>query len=412
MWIRVLQAILNRGIRTGCLQVQFPDGSIGQYGPGPGVPAQMTLTDPDLPRRIVLNPQLALGEGYMDGALHFPTDEDLRRFLQIAGQNAVGGALPLPMRLAHRLRRIAAKPLMQWNPLGVSRRRVRHHYDIPQAFYALFLDEDLQYTCAYFRDDGMTLKAAQAAKMDHIAAKLCLQPGQRVLDIGCGWGGLAFYLAQRHGVHVTGITLSPVQLAAAQARAAALGLLDKVAFRLQDYRDVPDRFDRVVSVGMMEHVGVPQYQAYFDKIRAVLTEDGIGLIHFIGRHTPPRVLSPWFQKYIFPGGYAPAFSEVIPRVERANLVVTDLEVWRGHYERTLRHWQTRFRAQEPQVRAMFDDRFIRMWWWYLVAAEVSFTHMGMVLFQMQIAQHPGAVPRVREYLYPGTRADAGSSDPA
>ena len=182
--------------------------------------------------------------------------------------------------------------------------------------------------------------------------------------------------------------------------------------RLQDYRDVPDRFDRVVSVGMMEHVGVPQYQAFFDKIRAVLAEDGIGLIHFIGRHTPPRVLSPWFQKYIFPGGYAPAFSEGIPRVERANLVVTDLEVWRGHYERTLRHWQTRFRAQEPEVRAMFDDRFIRMWWWYLVAAEVSFTHMGMVLFQMQVAREPGAVPRMRDYLYPGTRADAGSSDPA
>ncbi|MDO8884254.1 cyclopropane-fatty-acyl-phospholipid synthase family protein, partial [Pseudotabrizicola sp.] len=288
----------------------------------------------------------------------------------------------------------------------------QHHYDIPDGFYRLFMEEDLQYTCAYYRDEHATLEQAQAAKMAHIAAKLCLRPGLRVLDIGCGWGGLALYLARHHGVQVTGITLSAVQLAAAQSSAASMGLSDRVSFRLQDYRHVPDRFDRVVSVGMMEHVGVPQYQSYFNKINAILEPDGIGLIHFIGRHTPPRVLSPWFQKYIFPGGYAPAYSEVIPRVERAGLVVTDLEVWRGHYERTLRQWQARFRAHDPQVRAMFDDRFIRMWWWYLVAAEVSFTHMGMVLFQMQIARHPDAVPRTRDYLYPDKRPNPGTSDPA
>ena len=413
MWIRALQAVLERGVRHGRLHVRFPDGRAASYGPGGGTgpEAEILITDPNLPRRILLNPQMALGEGYMDGGLSFPSDDDLRGFLQIAARSAQAGRLPLPMRLAHGLR-VRTKGVMQWNTLRAARRRVQQHYDIPDAFYALFMEEDLQYTCAYYREEAMTLQAAQAAKMAHIAAKLCLRPGLRVLDIGCGWGGLALYLARVHGVHVTGITLSPVQLEAAQARAEAMGLSDRVAFRLQDYRHVPDRFDRVVSVGMMEHVGVPQYQAYFDKIHGVLAEDGVGLIHFIGRHTPPRVLSPWFQKYIFPGGYAPAFSEVIPRVERAGLVVADLEVWRGHYERTLRDWQQRFRANEPSVRALFDARFVRMWWYYLIAAEVSFTDMGMVLFQMQIARRADAVPRVREYLYPAPRIDCGLSDPA
>ena len=393
-----MRGVLQSGIALGRLHVTFPDGSTGSFGPGNGPDAHVALTDPGLPRRILLNPQMALGEGYMDGALIFPSDADVRQFLQIAAASSVGGRLPLPMRVAHRMR-VSAKALMQWNTLGASHRRVKHHYDIPDEFYALFMEQDLQYTCAYYRNDSDTLEQAQAAKMDHIAAKLCLRPGLRVLDIGCGWGGLALRLARLHGVHVTGVTLSTVQLNAARKRAFDMGLSDRVEFRLQDYRHVPDRFDRVVSVGMLEHVGVPQYQTYFNKIHSLLHPDGIGLIHFIGRHTPPRVLSPWFQKYIFPGGYSPAFSEVVPRVERSGLVVTDLEVWRGHYERTLRHWQDRFRANEPVVRALFDDRFIRMWWWYLIASEVSFTHMGHVLFQMQIAHRADAVPRTRDYLY-------------
>lgn len=399
MWIKGLQNILTRGICNGRLHVTFPDGQKASYGPGHGPEATLTLADPALPRRIMLNPQLALGEAFMDGTLRFPDDDNLRQFLQIAAESALSGRLPLPMRLAHRLR-VKAKATMQWNSLAVAQKRVKHHYDIPDTFYAMFMEAELQYTCAYYRHDAMTLEDAQAAKMAHIAAKLCLRPGLRVLDIGCGWGGFAFYLARQHDVQVTGITLSQVQLAAAERRAADLGLSDRVRFRLQDYRHVPDRFDRVVSVGMMEHVGAPQYRAYFSKIHQILTDDGIGLIHFIGRHTPPRVLSPWFQKYIFPGGYAPALSEVMSSVESSGLVLTDLEVWRGHYARTLRDWQTRFRAHEPQVRAMFDERFVRMWWWYLVASEVSFTHMGMVLFQMQIARHQMAVPRTRDYLYP------------
>ncbi|MEF3046587.1 cyclopropane-fatty-acyl-phospholipid synthase family protein [Pseudotabrizicola sp. L79] len=408
MWSIGLDRLLQRAIRWGRVQLTYPDGVTRDYGPGPAPVARVQITDGRLIPRLLTNPQMALGEGYMQGQLCFASDEDLRHFLQIAARNAAAGSLPLPMRMAHQLRR-RAKALMQWNHHRASRARVAHHYDIPDAFYALFMDADLQYTCAYFADPGATLEQAQAAKMDLIARKLCLRPGLRVLDIGCGWGGLALRLAARHGVHVTGITLSQVQLDAALARAADLGLSDRVTFRLQDYRDVPDCFDRVVSVGMMEHVGVPQYARYFARIHSLLAEDGVGLIHFIGRSTPPGVLSPWFQKYIFPGGYSPAFSEVIPRLERAGLVMTDLEVWRGHYDATLRQWQDRFRQNEDQVLALFDDRFVRMWWWYLIAAEVSFTHMGHVLFQMQIARRADAVPATRDYLWAG---NAGPSDRA
>ena len=363
MFVSLLDRILRRGITYGRLEVTFPDGAVRGYGPGsPGPKARVELADPALIAKILMNPQMALGEGYMDGGLRFTSDDDIRHFLQIAVMSSKSGKLPLPMRMANRIR-VKTKGVMQANTLAKSRQRVAHHYDIPDAFYGLFMEEDLQYTCAYFPADDMTLEAAQAAKMDHIAAKLRLRPGLRVLDIGCGWGGLALRLARLYDVHVTGVTLSPVQLAAAQQRARALGLSERVEFRLQDYRHVPDRFDRVVSVGMMEHVGQPQYRTYFTKIAQILKPDGVGLIHFIGRSSPPGVLSPWFQKYIFPGGYSPAFSEVVPQVERSGLAVTDLEVWRGHYDRTLRHWQDRFRRNEDQVRAMFDDRFIRMWWW-------------------------------------------------
>lgn len=405
MWENSLKRLLNRAIIFGRLQVTFPNGEVGNYGSDSKPFARVKITDHRLIPRLLRNPQLALGEGFMEGLLTFPSKEDIRHFLQIAATNAHGTHMPWPMRLAHRAR-VKSKGIMQWNTRNVSRRRVKHHYDIPDAFYELFLDDDLQYTCAYFSDPDFTLEQAQSSKMEMIAKKLCLRPGLRVLDIGCGWGGLALRLARDYGVHVTGVTLSEVQRQAALKGAQELGLSDRVDFRLQDYRDIPDRFDRVVSVGMMEHVGQPQYPIYFRSIARILEPNGVGLIHFIGRSTPPRVLSPWFQKYIFPGGYAPAFSEVIPQVERSGLVMTDLEVWRGHYERTLQHWQDRFQGAEGDVRAMFDDRFVRMWWWYLIAAEVSFTHMGHVLFQMQIARDPGKVPSTRDYLY--ASADGGN----
>lgn len=399
MFEKILDKVLARAIVWGRLHLTYPDGRTRRYGPGPSPVACVKITDAALIPRLLTNPQMALGEGYMAGALTFPSDIDLRHFLQIAVRSSQGQRLPLPMRLANRAR-IRAKGLMQWNTLAASRRRVAHHYDIPDEFYAMFMERDLQYTCAHYARPDMTLEEAQGAKMALIAAKLCLRPGMRVLDIGCGWGGLALYLARHHGVDVTGVTLSEVQLAAARARAEAEGLGDRVSFRLQDYRHVPDRFDRVVSVGMMEHVGLPQYQPYFDKIGEILTADGLALIHFIGRTSPPGVLSPWFQKYIFPGGYAPALSEVLPRLERSGLSLCDVEVWRGHYERTLRHWQERFRAEEDRVQEMFDARFVRMWWWYLMASEVSFTHMHHVVFQLQIARDPLTVPQTRAYLAP------------
>ncbi len=322
MWGRLLHEILTKAIRHGRLTVTFPDGHLESYGSADGPQARVALGDPDLMRRIVLNPQMALGEGYMDGHLTFPSDNDMRHFLQFAALSAQGKSLPLVMRAANRLR-VRTKGLMQANTALKARQRVAHHYDIPDEFYGLFMEEDLQYTCAYFREVSATLEQAPIATMEHIAAKLCLRPGLRVLDIGCGWGGLALRLARLRDVHVTGITLSQVQLDAAQRRTAQLGLSHRVEFRLQDYRQILDRFDRVVSVGLMEHVGVLYYQTYFDKIQNILTPDGVALIHFIGRSTPPGVLSPWFEKYILTGGDSSALSEVVPRVERAGLVRCD-----------------------------------------------------------------------------------------
>lgn len=398
MWTGLLHKALTRAVRTGSLVLSYPDGQVQHYGHGaPQVVAR--LADPDLPRKLLLNPELALGEAYMHGQLQIE-DDDLHGLLTLLIRSAETGALPRPLAMVRAARK-GVKRLAQANRLGRSVQNVAHHYNIPDSFYRLFLEEDMQYTCAYYRSPDMDLEAAQAAKMDHIAAKLLLRPGVRVLDIGCGWGGLALRLAARHDVHVTGVTLSEVQLDAARQRAADMGLADKVTFRLQDYRAVPDRFDRVVSVGMMEHVGQPHYATYFKKIHDILQPDGLALIHFIGRSSPPSALSPWFQKYIFPGGYAPAFSEVIPAIEKSRLVLADLEVWRGHYERTLRDWQARFAANLPQVRAMFDETFVRMWRYYLVSAELSFTEMPQVLFQAQLTKARLGTPVTRDYLYHG-----------
>lgn len=399
MWTALLQRVLRRAIRSGSLHLTFPGGETAQYGAGEPV-VHARLTAPDLPRKLLLNPELALGEAYMNGTLRIDGD-DLRGFLTLIIRAAETGSLPRPLALIRAARK-GVKRLAQASPLHKAVQNVAHHYDIPDSFYRLFMEADMQYTCAYYRDPGMTLEAAQAAKMDHIAAKLLLKPGMRVLDIGCGWGGLALRLAARHGVQVTGVTLSEVQLAAAQQRAAEMGLADKVEYRLQDYRAVPDQFDRVVSVGMMEHVGQPQYATYFNKIHSILKPDGVALVHFIGRSSPPGALSPWFQKYIFPGGYAPAFSEVVPAVEHSGLVMADLEVWRGHYEQTLQHWQHRFEDTLPQTRALFDETFVRMWRYYLISAELSFTEMSQVLFQVQLTKARIGTPMTRDYLYPGT----------
>lgn len=396
MWERLLGQMLHSLIRKGRLRVILPSGAVRSFGDdGPEVIVH--LTDPDLPRRIVLNPDLAVGEAYMDGSFTIEGD-DLHGFLGLVLENRGNGASSLPLKVNQTVRR-AMRRLQQNNPIARARRNVAHHYDLSGDLYDLFLDEDRQYSCAYFRTPDDTLEQAQIQKKQHIAAKLLLEPGMRVLDIGCGWGGTALTLARDFGVHVTGVTLSREQHKLATARAAEAGLSDRIDIRLTDYRQVTDQFDRIVSVGMFEHVGAPHYREYFGFVRDHLTEDGVALIHTIGRMEPPGTTSPWILKYIFPGGYVPAMSEALSAIERERLWVDDVEVWRLHYADTLRHWYARFVANEDKARALYDERFCRMWRYYLVASEMTFRSYRQAVFQFQLSRRQDAVPLTRDYLY-------------
>lgn len=398
MWEKALELFLKRLIATGTLKVTMPSGRVVTAGSGAPEMA-LTLTDPALPRRLCLMPELAFGEGYMDGGLIIEGD-DLRGLLQLVVRNVSRATqMPLWAGVAGRLRDLK-RGFDQWNPAGRSKANVAHHYDLSGALYDLFLDADKQYSCAYFRDPGMTLEEAQAAKKAHIAGKLLIEPGMRVLDIGCGWGGMALTLARDHGARVVGVTLSEEQIKVARDRAKAAGLEDRVEFHLMDYRRVEGPFDRIVSVGMFEHVGVPHYREYFGKVRDLLTPDGVALIHTIGRLRPPTSTSPWITKYIFPGGYCPALSEVAAAIEKEGVEQTDIEVWRHHYAMTLRHWHDRFVARIDEAKRLYDERFCRMWRFYLIASEMSFTEGHQVVFQMQLARRKDAVPLTRDYLYP------------
>ena len=407
MWDGLFIRALRRGIGTGQLTVTFPDGRRMTFGPG-GQPAVAAhIRDPDLTRRILLNPELALGEAYTDGTMTIEGD-DLIGFLQLIMRFRTGAGwsvLDLLMKLNK-----ARNWLADLNPARKARANVAHHYDLTGEIYDAFLDRNKQYTCAYFREPGMTLDEAQLAKMQHIGRKLLLRPGMRVLDIGCGFGTFAVYLAREFGARVTGITLSEVQLAEARARANAAGVTDLVDFRLQDYRSVGGQFDRVVSVGMMEHVGRPHLTTYFRKVRDLLTPNGVALIHYIGRPVAPMRISPWFQKYIFPGAYCPSLSQVLPILEREQVALCDLEVWRGHYDPTLAAWRANFDAHAERVLALTDARFIRMWRYYLASAEVSFSEGLLTIHQLQLARSQSAVPASRDYLYaPSGTARQGSN---
>ena len=398
MWRAIVLTMLGRLARRGRLTAILPDGSTHVFGTGEDGPSvTLKLTDASRLRDLVRDPELAMGEAYMDGT--FTIEEgDLRQMFTLFAINGGRSIMPPPIAAGYRAR-FAVRRWMQANDPRRSRRNVAHHYDLGDDFYALFLDEDRQYSCAYWPRDGMTLEEAQAAKKTHIAAKLCIAPGMRVLDIGCGWGGMALTLARDHGAHVTGVTLSENQHATATARAAEAGLSDRIDIRLQDYRDLTGPFDRIVSVGMLEHVGVPQYGTYFAKVADLLTEDGVALIHTIGRCGPPTTTSGWLAKYIFPGGYNPSLSELMPAIEATGLWQDDIEIWRGHYAETLRHWQDRFEANIDAVRAMYDERFIRMWRYYLAGAEVSFDAYGHVVYQLQLSKRRDGVPNTRAYLY-------------
>ncbi|MAX73858.1 MAG: SAM-dependent methyltransferase [Nioella sp.] len=396
MWERLFDHIMRGFVRVGRIDVQLADGTTRTYSGADGPSVSLRFHDPDLPRKLVLTTDMALGEGYMDGRLTIG-DDDLRGFLTFLTVN-VERSGHLWWRRSSQAARRARRRFDQWNPAHRARQNVAHHYDLSATLYDLFLDEDRQYSCAYFRQPEMSLEEAQAAKKAHIARKLLLEPGMRVFEIGCGWGGLALSLARDHGAEVLGVTLSTEQHAWATKRAEAEGLSDKVKFELRDYRDVTGQFDRIVSVGMFEHVGVPHYRTYFDTVRDRLTEDGVALIHTIGRAAPPGTTSPWITKYIFPGGYVPALSEMSRAFEAAGLFQTDIEVWRLHYAETLRHWLERFEAKSEAALMLYDERFVRMWRYYLAASEMAFRHGRQCVFQVQLARDKQAVPLTRDYM--------------
>ncbi|WP_339871147.1 cyclopropane-fatty-acyl-phospholipid synthase family protein [uncultured Brevundimonas sp.] len=384
----MLKALADRVFTSRAVHIRVARSG---FTAGPGAP-EMTvdLADAATALAIAVNPELAVGDAYMDGRLTLEGG-DIYDFLRlVASQMAIR---PMRRGLLWRWKR----RLAQTNDRLRARRNVRHHYDLTLEFYRLFLDDDLQYSCALFETPDATLEQAQAAKKRRLIDKLILRQDQRVLDIGCGWGGLGLSLA-RAGGRVTGVTLSTEQHATARARATESGLADRTDFRLQDYRDLDGTFDRIISVGMFEHVGLPHYQTYFDAVARLLTEDGVAVIHAIGRRKPPSRTQPWIARHIFPGGYIPSLSEVFPAIERAGLWVTDVEVLRLHYAETLRHWRERFLARRAEAAALYDERFCRMWEFYLAASEVGFRDLGHMVFQIQLSKRQDAVPLTRAYL--------------
>ena len=396
----VLDAILRRFVTLGRLTVCWPDGRLTTYaGPsGSGPEAGLAILDRRTVRRLVLNPLLAFGEAYMDGTLT-PIECGIYDLLELVAVNRMANDTGHPVAHIRTMVNTIRRRIDQYNPAHRAQLNVAHHYDLNGRLYSLFLDRDRQYSCAYFPRGDETLEQAQVAKKRHIAAKLCLdRPGLRVLDIGCGWGGMALTLAREYGARVTGITLSAEQLAGARARAAAEGLADLVSFEMLDYRAVTQRFDRIVSVGMFEHVGVVHFRAFFDMIARCLEPDGVALLHAIGRGDGPGSTNPWIAKYIFPGGYCPALSEVFPPIEASRLMATDVEILRLHYAETLRHWRRRFAANRDTIAALYDERFCRMFEFYLAGSEIAFRREGHMVFQIQLAHQQTAVPLTRDYI--------------
>jgi cyclopropane-fatty-acyl-phospholipid synthase len=393
---RLLRAALERFIRAGNLRVTTAGGSTFTLGDGTGTPVAIRFTTRAAERGVLIDPEVKFGEAYMDGTV-VVEQGSIAEVLAVVLDQCVGGKPPFWARTQWLIRYLHRR-LQQFNPPPRARRNVAHHYDLDGQLYALFLDADRQYSCAYFETPDQSLDDAQLAKKRHLAAKLLIAPGQRVLDIGSGWGGLALYLAETAGGRVTGITLSQEQLALARVRAAERGLSGTAEFRLQDYRDVPDKFDRVVSVGMFEHVGVGFYEAFFRKCAALMEEDGVMVLHSIGRSEGPNVTNPWIAKYIFPGGYIPALSEVLPAIERAGLLTTDIEILRLHYAETLKAWRERFLAHREAVERLYDARFVRMWEFYLAASEMAFREQDMMVFQVQLTKRQGVVPTTRDYI--------------
>ena len=392
---RLLLTLLRRFIRRGSFRLTTAKGVTYKFGDGSGAPVAVRFTTAKAQRAVLLDPELKLGEAYMDGTLVVEQGSIADVIAVLLRQERF--AAPSWAKPPRFMRYLLRRP-QQFNRRKRSRHNVAHHYDLDSRLYSLFLDGDQQYSCAYFETPDQSLDDAQLAKKRHLAAKLRVKPGAKILDIGCGWGGLALYLAEIAGAQVTGITLSQEQYHRAQNRALERGHADDAKFRLVDYRDVGARFDRIVSVGMFEHVGVSFYDTYFGKCANLLADDGIMVLHSIGRSGPPSITNPWIAKYIFPGGYIPALSEVLPAIQRSRLVVTDVEILQLHYAETLKAWRERFLAHREEVERLYDARFVRMWEFYLASSEMAFRESDMVVFQIQMAKHKGVVPQTRDYI--------------
>jgi cyclopropane-fatty-acyl-phospholipid synthase len=393
---RLLRSALTRFIRSGNLRITTARGNSFRFGDGSGPAVAVRLTSQDALYRILLDPELRLGEVYMDGGLVIEEGSiaDLLHILLAQDRSGKPPHFARPQWLLRYLKR----RLAQLNWRRRSRRNVAHHYDLDGRLYSLFLDADQQYSCAYFETPDQSLDDAQLAKKRHLAAKLLIRPGQRVLDIGCGWGGLSLYLAEHLRAKTTGITLSEEQFHRSTARAEEKQLSGLSSFLLQDYRDVQGTFDRIVSVGMFEHVGVGYYDVFFRKVAELLADDGVMVLHSIGRSEGPNITNPWIAKYIFPGGYIPALSEVLPAIERAGLLMTDIEILRLHYAETLKAWRERFLAHAQEVKRIYDERFLRMWEFYLAASEMAFREQNMMVFQIQLTKRQDVVPLTRDYI--------------
>lgn len=391
-----LVRFVSAHIQSGNLTIIDAKGRAHDFGDGTGSKIVVRLTDRKTQWRIILNPELALGEAFMDGRL-IVEQGTIYQFLELVFRNTSVEKLTGIARCFRWASRLLRR-IHQNNSLVKSRKNVAHHYDLDGRIYDLFLDSDSQYSCAYFENAGDTLEDAQLSKKRHIAAKLMVESDHSVLDIGSGWGGLGLYLARVADAKITGVTLSEEQFAKSNRRAEELNAQGKANFHLTDYRDITDCFDRIVSVGMFEHVGVGRYDEFFAKVKSLLKPDGIMLLHSIGLFDGPSHNNPWIEKYIFPGGYIPALSEVLPAIERQGLVVCDIEILRLHYADTLRHWRERFISRRDEAVALYDERFARMWEFYLAASETAFRYQGMMVFQIQLALDQNAAPLTRDYI--------------
>ena len=393
----LLAPLLRRLVKFGRLTVIDPRGGTHSIEGAGGPSVAVRLHDASVGRALIRNPAVAVGEAYMDGRLTVEqgTLFDFLTILVVNRREALLGSSGGPAALGRKF----LGRLRTHNPVGAARRKVSHHYDLKPELFDLFLDSDRQYSCAYFASDNDDIETAQRRKKTHLAAKLLLRSGDRVLDIGSGWGGLGLYLAQEADVDVTGVTLSHEQHELSNARAAEAGLSERVRFKLQDYREERGRYERIVSVGMLEHVGLGHYREFFGKVRELLTDDGVAVVHTIGRYDTPGPVNPWITRYIFPGTYVPTLSQLMPAIEEQNLLVTDIEVLKRHYAKTLRAWRERFVSNWDRARSMYDERFCRMWEFYLTGCEVGFLSKELNVFQIQLAKNLDAVPETRDYIH-------------